>query len=417
LLVIGFMQFRFPQRMSAWRQLLVLQACFIALFAPLGVVIFGQLNPAGMPANLVAIPLLSFVILPLVLAGCLLSALGLGVASLLFALADRVLGLLLDYIDWLLASGLQSLSVNVYPVLLVLLALPAIVILLTPRIAGLRGIALLILLVSFAWQPARLDHGEYEMVVLDVGMGTSVLLRTRQHSLVYDLGPGGIRGFSAADAALLPVMRLNAIDQADLYIVSHVDQDHSGGLYSLLGKYAPSQLVSGTPRELRAKFNLQHRVASCHQYPEWRWDGVHFRFLRAETPPGSSTNNRSCILQVAGHQRALLPGDIEIEQETRLVEAYGGLLASDILLAPHHGSGTSSSEPFLQRVQPLHVVFTLSRKNHWDFPDSGVVARYNGIGSQLYRSDLDGAVTITSRQNGIRVSRMRNPPRRIWRRW
>ena len=125
LMVIAFMQFRFPAKMSAWRQLLVLQGYFIALFAPLGVLIFGQLNLAGLPANLVAIPLLSFVILPLVLMACLLSSLGLVGASLLFSIADQVLGFLLDYLAWLLESGLQSLAVNAYPAILLLVALAA----------------------------------------------------------------------------------------------------------------------------------------------------------------------------------------------------------------------------------------------------------------------------------------------------
>jgi competence protein ComEC len=417
LMVIVFMQFRFPAKTSAWRQLLVLQGYFIVLFAPLGVLIFGQLNLAGLPANLVAIPLLSFVILPLVLSACLLSCWDIGAAPLLFSIADRSLGLLLDYLSWLLQSGLQSQSVTAYPEILLLLALVAIAILLSPRPAGLSTSALLILAALLSWQPARLEHGEYQMVVLDVGMGTSLLLRTRHYSLVYDFGAGGSHGFDAAEAALLPVMRRHGISTADLYIVSHADHDHSGGLYSLLGHFPPSRLLSGTPRELEEKFALTFRVRSCHGYPDWRWDGVLFRFLETESSPGDSTNNRSCILQVVGHQRALLPGDIEIEQEARLVEAYGDRLSADILLAPHHGSGTSSSRAFLQRVKPAHVVFTLARRNRWDFPDAQVVARYRALDTLLHRSDRDGAVTVTSRSGGLLVQSMRNPPRRIWRRW
>jgi competence protein ComEC len=417
LMVIAFMQFRFSAKMNACRQLLVLQGYFIALFAPLGVLIFGQLNLAGLPANLVAIPLLSFVILPLVLMACMLSSLGLGGAALLFSIADRVLDLLLDYLAWLLASGLQSQTVNAYPAILLLLALAAMAILLSPRLAGLRGSAVLILATLLLWQPARLEHGEYQLVVLDIGMGTSLLLRTRHYSLVYDFGSGGNRGFNAAEVALLPAMRQLGIDAADLYIVSHVDHDHSGGLYSFLGNYPPARLLSGTPRELQAKFELPHRVRSCHGYPDWRWDGVLFRFLETETAPGASTNNRSCILQVVGHQRVLLPGDIEIEQETRLADVYRDSLAADILVAPHHGSGTSSSELFLQRVKPEYVVFTLARNNRWEFPDAEVVARYQALGGRLYRSDHDGAVTITSRRGAVLVRSMRKPVRRIWRRW
>ena len=416
LMVIAFMQFRCPPGMSAWRQLLVLQCYFTLLFAPLGILVFGQLNLAGLPANMVAIPLLSFVILPLVLSACLFSALVPALAGLLFELADRVLGLLLDYLHWLLEAGLQSTPTHAMPGVLLLLCIVAITTLLVPGLRALHGAGLLILLAPLLWRPAQLQHGEYQLTALDVGMGTSLLLRTRFHSLVYDFG-GGLRDFNAADAALLPSMNRYGLEFTDLYIVSHVDHDHSGGFASFLDRYSPPTLLSGTPGELREKFALPHRVRSCHGYPEWRWDGVLFRFLDAGADQAASTNNRSCVLQIIGHQRSLLPGDIENERETRLVETYGNRLAADILIAPHHGSATSSSQSFLQRVNPQHAVFTLARNNRWGFPDPAVVERYRAIGTRLYRSDFDGAVTITSSGDGALVRSMRNPPRRIWRRW
>jgi competence protein ComEC len=243
-----------------------------------------------------------------------------------------------------------------------------------------------------------------------------LLLRTRHHSLVYDFGPGRKNRFSAAERALLPVMQGLGIAEADLLIVSHVDQDHSGGLYSFVGDYQWPQLLSGTPKELRSRFDLQHRVRSCHEYPDWYWDGVLFRFLVADSATGS-TNNRSCILQVIGHHRLLLPGDIEALQESKLVAAYGDELAADVLLAPHHGSGTSSSQQFVDRVRPGQVVFTLARNNRWGFPVESVAARYQAIGARIYRSDRDGAIRFTSEAEGLRVGTLRNPPRRIWRRW
>jgi competence protein ComEC len=158
-------------------------------------------------------------------------------------------------------------------------------------------------------------------------------------------------------------------------------------------------------------------VRSCHEYPDWSWDGVRFRFLEAEPGESASTNNRSCILQVLGYHIALLPGDIEALQEGRLLQRYGGALASDILLAPHHGSTTSSSEAFVGGVHPAEVVFTVSYRNRWGFPDRGVQARYRAHGGRLWRSDRDGAIVFTSRRGGLSVEPMRGPPRRIWRRW
>jgi competence protein ComEC len=418
LMTIAYVQFRLPRRMNGWRQLLILQFYFTLLFAPLGVFIFGQINISALPANLVAIPLLSLLILPLVLTACLLSTVWSEGASLAFNLADRLLGYLFDYFDILLAAGLRSRIVDDYPALLLLLALCAILLLLLPRLRGLSVVALAITVVVLCWQPARLKPGEFELLVLDVGMGSSVLLRTSHHSLVYDFGPGRNDRFNAARRALLPVMQRLGIDEADLLIASHVDQDHSGGLHSFIGSYRPTQLLSGTPRELHARFALQHRVRSCHDYPDWRWDGISFSFLDAtDDSVKQTTNDRSCILLVNGHHRVLLPGDIEALQEGRLVESFGAELRADVLLAPHHGSGTSSSQPFIDSVRPSEVVFTVSRKNRWDFPDETVISRYRAIDARLHRSDQDGAIRFYSKAGALRVTSLRRPPQRSWRRW
>ena len=414
--IIAFAQFRMPQGLSGWRQLLILQCFFVILLAPPGALIFGQLNVAGLPANLLAIPALSLLILPLVLSACLLSICLPGVAGLLFGLADRLLGYLIDYLDLLLSLGLHARSVVAYPAALVLLALAAVMLLLTPGLTGRLRIAFAIAAILTCWQPPRLSPGDFELRVLDVGMDSSMLLRTRYHSLVYDFGPGRNARQSAAAVALLPVMRRLGIEHADLLIASHVDQDHSGGLYSLIDDYSPSQLLSGTPLELRKRYALPHRVRSCHGYPDWRWDGVVFRFLEIDES-ARSTNNRSCVLQVIGDHRLLIPGDIEVLQEHRLIESYGDALAADILLAPHHGSNTSSSQAFIERVNPLLAVFTLARNNRWGFPTAAVLARYQARNVVLYRSDLDGEVRIHSEARGLRVTTMREPPRRLWRRW
>ena len=417
IMVISFVQFRLPDRMSWWRQLLVLQFFFSLLFAPLGVLIFDQLNPAGFLANIVAIPMISFAVLPMVLLACLISVTGFGGTQFLLYLSDRLLGLLLDYLELLISSGLHSVAVT-YPAPLVLLVAASITLLLMPQLPGSRKAVLVLLLVLASWHPARLKHGAYEIIVLDVGMGTSVLLRTRYHSLVYDFGPGRPGVFSAADWALLPVMRRHAIEAPDLMIVSHVDQDHSGGLQSFIGRYQQHRLVSGTPHKLKARFALAHGVRSCHKYPAWRWDGVGFSFVTTATLSAStSSNNRSCVLLIRGNHKTLIPGDIESSQELNLVLEHGAALAADILLVPHHGSLTSSSWRFLNQVQPEHVVFTLARNNRWGFPKPAVSARYNAMRSRQYRNDRDGAVSMTSGMDGLVVKTAGSPARRIWRRW
>ena len=416
LLVIGFAQFNRIAGLSRWRQLIALQFYFSLLFLPLGILVFGQVNPAGFGANLVAIPVIGFAVLPLVLAACLLTGAGISSAWLL-GIVDRLLGGLLGYLEWLLDGGLQSVFSTAIPGWVLLATTLATCLLLAPLSTGLRRAGLILIVVCISWQPERLGFGEYRLDVLDVGMGTSAVLRTREHSLIYDFGPGK-PGFSSADWTLVPFLRQRGIAAADLLIVSHVDQDHSGGFQSFVQDLQPARLLSGTPAELAERYALAYPVRSCHDYPEWTWDGVRLRFFSlAPTGLSRDTNNRSCVLLVEGRHRALLPGDIEAARETQLLRDHGRGLAADILLAPHHGSETSSQLSFLRAVEPAVVIFTVSRNNRWRFPHAGVSARYASLGSRQYRSDRHGAVTLTSTASGLAVTTMRQPPRRIWRRW
>ena len=255
------------------------------------------------------------------------------------------------------------------------------------------------------------------MIVLDVGMGTSIFLRTRHHSLVYDFGPGRANSFSAADWGLKPWMQAVGIKRPNLLVASHVDQDHSGGLHSFDSGFRQIRFLSGTPLKLRQRFPDFDQIQSCHDYPEWQWDGVNFRFLKSRLPNSSNTNNRSCVLKIDGYHQVLLPGDIEFWQEKHLIREYGDQLASDILIVPHHGSATSSSLPFVNRVNPRYSVFTLAKNNRWGFPDAAVEARYLALGSQIYRTDINGAITFKSARNGIGAEVSAPPRKRIWRRW
>lgn len=417
LLVIAYAQSLLPSRLPWWQQLFLLQCFFTLLLMPVGVLIFGQFNPAGFFANIIAIPMVSFLILPLVLTGCLLIPLGAGVATACFKIADMMLGYLFDYLRLLTDSGLQSIAVD-YPVPLVLLALVSALSILLPAIPGGRKIALVAPIVMVCWQPVRLEHGDFELVVMDIGMGTSLLLRTRNHSLVYDLGPGRPGAFNPVDWALKPLLLRHQIDQPDLLVISHVDQDHSGGLNSFHGYYHPARLLTGMPQALKARFSLTNDPRSCHAYPDWRWDGVDFSFLDAgEQAEKTSSNNRSCILSVQGHHRVLIPGDIESSQESRLLKLHAAALDTDILLAPHHGSNTSSSWPFVLQARPGYVVYTQSRGNRWGFPRAEVVARYEAIAARQFRNDRDGAISLVSSPEGLLVTTLRKPVRRIWRRW
>ncbi|MFT5740971.1 MAG: competence protein ComEC [Gammaproteobacteria bacterium] len=414
-LIIAYAQFKNITALSWWRQLFVLQFYFTLLFLPLGILIFGQLTPSSFVANIIAIPLVGMLVLPLILMTVVTVLLNWSMSEWLLELIDFLLSRLMAYLGWLNESGLEVIPSAAIPVFLLLMLLMLMPVLLSPAARYFSKPIIVLLLIPFFIEPAELDHGDFEMTVLDVGMGTSMLLRTRNHNLIYDLGPASRFGYSAADWAMLPALKLKGIGQADLIVISHVDQDHSGGFISLLDNYRRARLLSGTPKELQQRFKLDHRIRSCHRYPKWHWDGVSFEFL--STLPfsaNSSTNNRSCVLLVNGYHRALIPGDIESLQEAVLVQQQAPRLNADVLIVPHHGSNTSSSELFLNSVSPQQAIFTLAHGNRWGFPKPEVVARYEQMRVNYLRTDENGAIEVNSSKRGLKIKPFRRAER-IWR--
>ncbi len=417
LLIIAIAQLRLHSSMRWWQQLTLLQMHYCVLLLPITVMIFSQIAPAGFFANLVAIPLVTFVVLPLVLLASLLSFFGCPVGWLLKA-ADFSLQALLSFLDWLLSSPLKTLSGVAIPLPLLGLLLLALLLLVLPVSVNFKRLILPMIAILASWQPPQIPFAGFQADVLDVGMGTSILLRTRNHSLVYDFGPGNDRGFSVADWALVPLIARELGELPDLLIVSHVDQDHSGGFQSFLMTDHSTRLISGTPQLLRQRFQLDYSVQSCHRGQSWVWDGVEFEFLnQPDDSMEPSTNGRSCVLMVTGNHRLLIPGDIEVKQELKLVALQRERLKADVLIAPHHGSKTSSSFPFLYQVKPQHVIFTVAHGNRWKFPANEVKARYAALGVEQTQTDMDGAVRLISTHGGLTLSRIRRSTQRIWRQW
>lgn len=413
LLVIALGQFLLVNEKNRLKQLLVIQLLFSLLFIPLGILLFNQASPAGFLANIVAIPVLSFVILPTTLISSLLSIFDIPLAAVLFAWLDHLTGWLLDYLQILLTSGLQAFQYTGLPLLLLCLAI-GLILMLLPIGWRARMPALVLLPVALMWQPADIETGSFRLSVLDVGMGTAVVVETENHNLIYDFGPGNSDGFSAGEWVVKPYLRYRGIEQSDLMVISHVDSDHSGGFISFLDENVVARLVTGTPGMLEKRFNMDKPIRNCHDYPAWRWDGIDFEFLATLPRHGlRSSNNSSCVLKVSGIHTALLSGDIEAEQEYRLLNQLGDKLAADILLVPHHGSLTSSTNAFVNTVSASVAIFTLGRNNRWGFPKSEVLERYQKTATNIFRTDRDGAISLLSQPEELQI-RSQRQFNRIW---
>jgi competence protein ComEC len=419
LLIIGFAQYLLNNQKSWLRKLLLVQGIFTLMFIPMGIVLFGQVNIAGYLANVVAIPAVSFVLLPLALLGSFCASVNLPYTDWLLIVCDRGMTFLLEYLEWLLESGFAAIGTGYIPMPLLILSLVGLAIGVMPRAFLGQKLSLILVLLPVIWWPEKLEYGGYEMTVLDVGMGTSVIVKTRHHSLVYDFGPGNKEGYSAGSWVVKPYLQHYNILTPDLMVISHVDQDHSGGFQTFKYNFDSATLVSGTPRQLQKRFNLDQLIQSCHDLPPWRWDGVDFEFLAFPQKNEvialmDDTNNRSCVLKIQGKHSVLLTGDIEAQREDWLVSIDPDSLKADLLVAPHHGSSTSSTIGFINQVSPEAVIFTVGKDNRWNFPKPDVIARYKAIKSQIYRTDRHGAVSFYSDSNNFRIESQRKRHPRLW---
>lgn len=280
------------------------------------------------------------------------------------------------------------------------LALIGVALLFLPRGVPLRPLGALCLL-PMLLVPATKIRGDLEVAMLDVGQGLAVVVRTRNHALLYDAGPAIEEGFDAGASVVAPYLLGQGLRRLDLLLVSHGDNDHAGGV--------------GAVRELldvRAEIGTE-RSTPCMDGMSWTWDGVRFEVLH----PGASRysgNDGSCVLKVTGPYSVLLAGDIEAAAEERLLREHPAALAADLLIAPHHGSRTSSTEEFVRAANPQVVLYSAGWRHHFRHPRPEVLARYQAIGARQYNTASSGALEVWLGTGGIRVDQRRLTSARFW---
>jgi competence protein ComEC len=359
--------------------------------APLTLVAFQQLSLVGLLANFIAEPWVTLVVTPLTLLGI--------ACAPLWQLAALALKPLLWWLAWLARWPLASVHVASAPgwALAAGVAGGALLMLPLPWRVRALGVSMLLPLVwPFVARPAA---GRFELVAADVGQGTAVLVRTHAHLLLFDTGPRFGDDNDAGKRLLLPLMQARGEPRVDVLVLSHADADHVGGAQSIIDRMPVlalrSSLAAGNP--LRAN-PLPH--TACEAGQAWRWDGVRFAMLHpfaGDYHPGAKTNALSCVLRVVGADgaSALLTGDVEAPGEARLVARAragpGASLRSDVLVGPHHGSRTSSTDAFLDAVRPRVAVIQVGYRSRYGHPAPDVVARYAAHGIRVVRTDHCGA--------------------------
>jgi len=380
--------------------------------APLLLVLFQQVSLVSPVANAIAIPVVSLVVTPLALLATVVP--GAWIAEL----AHAVLALLMPVLDWLAALPGAAWQQHAPAPWAAGLAIAGVAWMLAPRGIPARYAAPLLLAPMFLVRPPLLEEGTARITFLDVGQGLAALVRTRHHALLYDAGPAYSLEADAGNRVVVPFLRGEGLARLDAVVVTHNDIDHSGGAASVMRAIPTAVLWSSLDASHPATAHAPVRLP-CRAGPRWEWDGVAFTLLH---PPAASyddpwlkTNSRSCVLRIATRQSAvLLTGDIE-ERDERALLAAGDTLNASVMLAPHHGSGTSSSSALVSAVRPEHAVFAVGYRNRFGHPKQEVVGRYLSAGAAIWRTDRDGAITARLEPQGVTVSRYREEQRRYWR--
>ena len=377
---------------------------------PMLIFMFGQTSIVSPLANAFAIPIISLIVVPLAIAGSIIHA------DFILQIAHFILQICMQGLTWL--ADLPTWQQAAPPIWAMLIAIFGILWLMLPRGFPQRWLGLILLLPLFFVQTPKIVEGAMQVAVLDVGQGLAVVIKTANHTLLYDAGPQFSAQSDAGSRIVVPYLRGEGIKKLDGFIVSHNDNDHSGGAASVLAQIPVDWLASSY--DLPAEMQLPAKQLKCFAGQNWRWDSVQFTVLHPTIESYANAeikdNNRSCVVKVTSpFGSILLTGDIEKDSELALLRANRDGLAGDVLIAPHHGSKTSSTIDFVQAVNAKQVIFSVGYLNRFKHPKPEIVQRYQASEADTLRSDNAGAVLLNfNAAQGIKTQQWRITHRKYW---
>lgn len=375
---------------------------------PLTAVLFGQASLVGPFANLVAIPWWSLVVVPLSLIGTALEAVHAGWGGWAWRLAAGCFDLTWPWFVWLAQGRLALWWLPESHGAALPLALLGAFWLMLPRGVPGKPLALLLWL-PLLWPDRELPKpGEAELVVIDVGQGLSVLVRTSRHALLYDAGPAVEDGFDAGERAVVPALHALGVARLDRLVVSHGDNDHAGGVDAVrrVVPVGESLAPEGAPVDVDGP---------CRSGQSWEWDGVRFRFLHPTPYFPYLANEASCVLRVETRNgAALLTGDIGEVIERELVRREPAAVRADVVLAAHHGSGGSSDPAFVAATAARLVLISNGYRNRFGHPKPHIVARWRQAGAEVLSTETGGALRVWLENGGLAVRERRHARPRLW---
>ncbi len=392
--------------------LLQLQTRMSIALLPIVLVCFQQTSVLAPMVNLLLIPLLGTVAVPMALTGVMLALAWPAAGLWVLRATDAVLGISMQLLQW--STHLLPANMLTLPTLtssgLVLLVVTVLLCLLA-RQRWQRWLAMAVLPGLFWLLQIPAQREALRVQVLDVGQGLAITVSTPRHHLLYDVGPQFSQNFDAGADVVLPVLRHANIHTLDRVMVSHSDQDHAGGLPAILRAYPDTDYSSS----VLALFPPTTKRQLCRAGQHWQWDTVKFTVLHPDSAQYDD-NNGSCVLLLeAAGRRVLLTGDIEKPAEALLLQHYPDL-GADVLVAPHHGSRSSSTPAFVARLAPHYVVYSTGYQNRFNHPAVDVRARYQALPAREFNTAAQGAVSFSIATDGtIDVNGERQDHAHFWR--
>lgn len=375
------------------------QIAVTAGLVPVIVAAFGSLSAISPITNTVAVPLFTLLVVPLVLAGTLLACVWLPAGECVLGVAAKLLNGIWPAFEYAASLPFAMWHVPSLPWLVQTMLVVGALACVLPGIAAMRVAAAMMCLPAFLWRPVVPEGGEFRLTLVDVGQGLATVVRTRTRVLVFDAGPSFRSGRDTGEMVVLPYLRSEGVRRIDTMMVSHGDLDHDGGLTSVLKGMPVARLLVG-PSVRRSTMHTDR----CEAGQRWEWDRVAFEVLHPSGVVLESDNESSCVLRISGvGGSALLTGDIQREAETVLVAS--GVAQTDIVVVPHHGSRTSSTEAFVQATKPAIALVAAGYRNRWGFPKPDVVGRWRSAGASVLSTQESGAITVDVTLDGVQPPR------------
>ncbi|HOP22238.1 MAG TPA: DNA internalization-related competence protein ComEC/Rec2 [Gammaproteobacteria bacterium] len=371
---------------------------------PLMLVIFNQINLLTPIINLIILPLVSLLLIPTIMFSLLITPVSSELGGLAFSLTEFISEIFLGILEFFKDFDYLVVSITSSGFLIIIGLIVFSILVISSSVFRWRWFGLFLLLPVFIKPENSIEDNEFSVNVLDVGQGLSIVVRTKDKVLLYDTGAKYESGFSMANAVVIPFLNYSGITNIDKVILSHLDNDHAGGIEEILKKYPNAETLS-----------VDGNYEPCQSGENWKWNNISFTILSPFEITPYLGNNSSCVIHIQSeYGSVLLTADIEVPVEYRLTHHLETAIASDVLIVPHHGSRTSSDLDFIQAVNPKFAINSSGFMNQFNHPHPQIKQIYLEKGIEFYDTQEKGRIEIKFLSEGVLVESYKGLKRNIW---